>query len=45
MSEQRVGAMPVVDRRGRLVGLLTAADVNEAYRLLSAGLQLAPAAG
>lgn len=45
MSVQRVGAMPVVDRRGRLVGLLTAADVNEAYRLLSAGLRLAPVAG
>ena len=44
MAEQRVRAMPIVDKNGRLVGLLSAADVNEAYRLLSAEPKLAPAA-
>lgn len=37
MAAGRVLAMPVVDQSGRMVGLLTAADINEAYRLLSAG--------
>jgi len=44
MNESRLQAIPVVDRDGRLVGLLTAADINEAYRLLSASPDLAPAA-
>ncbi len=39
MSAGRVRAMPVVEPDGRLVGLLTADDVNEAYRLLAAGSQ------
>jgi Zn-dependent protease/CBS domain-containing protein len=43
MSENRVQAMLVVDRGGRMVGLLTASDINEAYRLLSASPELAPA--
>lgn len=45
MTEQRVKAMPVVDSQGRLAGLLTTADVNEAIRLLSASPRLHPAAG
>lgn len=44
MLEHRARAMPVLDERGHLVGLLTAADANEAYRLLSTGLKLASAA-
>lgn len=36
MGAARVRAMPVLDRAGRLVGLLTAEDVAQAYRLLSA---------
>jgi Zn-dependent protease/predicted transcriptional regulator len=44
MAEGRVQAMPVMDGGGRMVGLLTAADINEAYRLLSASPQLAPSA-
>ncbi|MEJ2707431.1 MAG: site-2 protease family protein [Anaerolineales bacterium] len=44
MNESRLQAIPVVDGDGRLVGLLTAADINEAYRLLSASPDLAPAA-
>jgi CBS domain-containing protein len=43
MAENRVQAMPVLDRSGHMAGLLTAADVNEAYRLLSASPELAPA--
>ena len=35
MAAGRVHAMPVVAVDERLVGLLTAADINEAYRLLS----------
>jgi CBS domain-containing protein len=34
--EGRVRAVPVVDLDGRLTGLLTIADISEAYRLLSA---------
>lgn len=45
MAEARVQALPVVEGGGRLVGLLTAADVNEAYRLLSASPRRAAAAG
>lgn len=44
MNESRLQAIPVIDGEGRLVGLLTAADINEAYRLLSASPDLAPAA-
>jgi len=36
MARDRVRAMPVVDASGHLAGLLTAEDINEAYRLLSA---------
>lgn len=36
MERGSMRALPVVDERGVLVGLLTAEDVNEAYRLLSA---------
>lgn len=43
MAKGRMRAMPVVDREGQLVGLLTTADVNEAYRLFSIGLNVAPA--
>jgi Zn-dependent protease len=43
MSKGRMRAAPVVDREGQLVGLLTAADVNEAYRLFSVGGNYAPA--
>jgi Zn-dependent protease/predicted transcriptional regulator len=42
MASKRVKAAPVVDRDGRLVGLLTAADINQAYQLLAAHPQLAP---
>jgi CBS domain-containing protein len=35
MERGRARALPVVDERDSLVGLLTAEDVNEAYRLLS----------
>jgi Zn-dependent protease/predicted transcriptional regulator len=42
MASKRVQAAPVVDRGGRLVGLLTATDINQAYQLLSAYPQLAP---
>jgi Zn-dependent protease/CBS domain-containing protein len=35
MAQDKVRAMPVLDHAGRLVGLLTAMDINEAYRLLS----------
>jgi stage IV sporulation protein FB len=35
MRKAEATAMPVVDGTGRLVGLLTAADIAEAYRLLS----------
>lgn len=43
MAKGRKRAMPVVDREGQLVGLLTTADVNEAYRLFSIGQNVAPA--
>ena len=36
IKTKRLRALPVVDREGRLAGLLTAEDVNEAYRLLLA---------
>ena len=35
MVSGRVRAMPVVDDEGDIIGLLTAADISEAYRLLS----------
>lgn len=44
MASKRVQAAPVVDRDGKLVGLLTATDINQAYQLLSAYPQLAPQA-
>lgn len=34
MAAGRTRAMPVVDEEGHIVGLLTIADINEAYRLL-----------
>ncbi len=36
MAKTRVQALPVAEGNGRVAGLLTAEDVNEAYRLLSA---------
>lgn len=45
LATDRVRAMPVVDKTGHLVGLLTEADINEAYRLLSASPKLAAASG
>ena len=44
MAEARVRAMPVVAAGGSLVGLLTAEDIVEAYRLLPASPKLAAAA-
>jgi Zn-dependent protease/predicted transcriptional regulator len=41
MGEGRVRALPVVRPDGRLAGLLTAADIGEAFRLLTARPQLA----
>jgi CBS domain-containing protein len=41
MERGSIRALPVVDAQGDLVGLLTAEDVNEAYRLLSATPALA----
>lgn len=41
MSKDRVQVMPVVGGENRVVGLLTAADINEAYRLLSISPKLA----
>ena len=35
MAAGRTYAMPVIDDESNLVGLLTASDINEAYRLLS----------
>jgi Zn-dependent protease len=43
MALGRVRAMPILEGSDRLVGLLTAADINEAYRLLSVSPGLAPA--
>jgi stage IV sporulation protein FB len=43
MAKGRVRAAPVVNLEGQLVGLLTTADVNEAYRLFSVGGNYAPA--
>jgi len=43
MAEGRVQAIPVVDSNAAVLGLLTATDANEAYRLLSTGLKLDPA--
>lgn len=45
MAAGRVHAMPVVAADERLVGLLTAADINEAYRLLSVSPGLGPMRG
>jgi len=39
MISGRVRAMPVVDDEGNIIGLLTATDINEAYRLLSISQQ------
>jgi CBS domain-containing protein len=44
LGEARVRALPVVRPDGRLAGLLTAADVGEAFRLLAAQPRLASAA-
>jgi Zn-dependent protease/CBS domain-containing protein len=41
MTENRIHVIPVVDRNGAMVGLLTSSDTNEAYRLLSAYPKLA----
>jgi Zn-dependent protease/predicted transcriptional regulator len=43
MAKVRMRAAPVVDGEGQLVGLLTTADVNEAYRLFSIEQSYAPA--
>lgn len=40
MAAERTRAMPVVDDESNLVGLLTASDINEAYRLLSINQKL-----
>jgi stage IV sporulation protein FB len=40
LDEGRVRALPVVGPDGRLAGLLTAADIGEAFRLLTARPQL-----
>ncbi len=45
MLAGRVRAVPVIDATGQLVGLLTADDINEAYRLLSVNPKLAALAG
>jgi len=45
MAAGRVHAMPVVAGDERPVGMLTAADINEAYRLLSVSPGLAPMRG
>ncbi len=45
MLTGKVRAVPVVDEAGQLVGLLTADDINEAYRLLSVSPKLAALAG
>lgn len=45
MVAGRVRAVPVIDATGQLVGLLTADDINEAYRLLLASPKLAALAG
>ena len=42
MALGRVRAMPILEGGDRLVGLLTVADINEAYRLLSVSPGLAP---
>ena len=42
LSGGRVRALPVVRPDGRLAGLLTAADIGEAFRLLTARPQLLP---
>lgn len=41
MAENRIQAIPVLDQKGGMVGLLTAADANQAYRLLSVYPKLA----
>ena len=43
MAKVRMRAAPVVDGEGQLVGFLTTADVNEAYRLFSIEQSYAPA--
>lgn len=42
MRHSRAHAMPVVDPGHQLMGLLTAVDVNEAYRLLSVSPKMTP---
>jgi CBS domain-containing protein len=42
LRESRLHALPVVERDGRLVGLLTADDINEAFRLLAITRRPAP---
>ena len=37
----RTRALPVLNSEGELIGLLTAADINEAYRLMAVSAQLA----
>ena len=41
MLTDRTRALPVVNMEGELLGLLTANDVNEAYRLMGVGQKLA----
>ncbi len=45
LAEGRVRALPVVQSDGRLAGLLTAADIGEAMRLLTARPQVVAASG
>jgi Zn-dependent protease/predicted transcriptional regulator len=40
MAKQRTSVLPVLDQSGQMAGLLTAADIQQAYRLLSAGTSL-----
>jgi Zn-dependent protease/CBS domain-containing protein len=41
MIKQRTRALPVINTDGELTGLLTANDINEAYRLMTVNRQLA----
>lgn len=41
MATRRTRALPVVNSEGDLIGLLTAADINEAYRLMTVQHKLA----
>lgn len=42
MSEAGTGAVPVLDERNRLAGLLTSRDINEAYQLATTDVVLRP---